>query len=391
MNQQVGSEKGQLLADMPSGSTVTTRDHKHYPALDGLRGLAILLVFMYHYSPHRGTGWLVYLPSGSWIGVDIFFVLSGFLITGILYDTKGSAHFLRNFYVRRALRLFPIYAIFIAVVLLITRGPVGHSWLVTLTYLLYGSNIIRFFQPDFTSIGMIEVGHLWSLAVEEQFYMLWPWIVILLASRRRILSACLYGCAGALFLRLVLAHLPASNYEFLYLELPTRGDSLLAGAALAMLVRDKTFMDRLSMVYVRIAGIAAALVFVAMCISIHSFSWKTAPVNTWGLSLIALASASTLLLSLQPGSWTNLVFSHRTLRFFGKYSYGLYLLHYTPAHYLKRYFYPHLASHLHSETATGILYFFLILAASSGLAVLSFHFIEAPFLRLKSKFEMARR
>lgn len=360
---------------------------KHYAALDGLRGVAILLVIIYHAFPHRGTGWVGYLSSAGWVGVDLFFVLSGFLITGILYDTKDSEHFLRNFYVRRALRLFPIYLIFIALVLLIHRGPGEHSWSLTVAYLLYGSNVIRFFLPDFKNIGMIETGHLWSLAVEEQFYMVWPWMVILLATRRRILRASLYGCVAALILRLVLARLPFADYGFIYLELPTRADALLMGAALAMLVRDPGFMARLSLSRIRIIGLLAAFGFLAMSLRLHSFFFGLAPIDTWGISLTALASACVLLLSLQPQSWTNRILSHRVLRFYGRYSYGLYLFHFAPAKYLERYLLPNVSAHIQSALIAGIIDLAIVLGASTGLAVLSFHFIEEPFLRMKRRFE----
>jgi peptidoglycan/LPS O-acetylase OafA/YrhL len=356
---------------------VRCMSRKHYTALDGLRGVA----------PHRGTGWLGYLSSGGWVGVDLFFVLSGFLITGILYDTKESEHFLRNFYARRALRLFPIYFIFIAVVLLIDRGSGEHSWWLTMAYLLYGSNMVRFFLPGFRSIGMIETGHLWSLAVEEQFYMVWPWMVILLASRRRILRACLYGCAAALILRLALVHLPFASYLFIYLELPTRADALLMGAALAMLVRDPGFMARVSLPVVRIAGAAAAMGFLCMSLRLHSFFFGLAPIDTWGMSLTALASSCVLLLALQPQSWTNRMLSHRVLRFYGRYSYGIYLFHLAPAKYLVRFVLPYISAQIRSGLLAGIVYLAVVLAGSTGLAVLSFHFIEEPFLKMKRRFE----
>ena len=363
---------------------------RHFASLDGLRGLAVLAVVFYHYFPKKGTGVLGYLSTTGWAGVDLFFVLSGFLITGILFDTLDCDGFYRNFYIRRALRLFPIYLIFIGVTLLLAHGPGSHSWTITLLYLVYASNIVRFFQPGFYSVGPTHTGHLWSLAVEEQFYLIWPWIVGALASRRRILQGCLYGSVAALALRLILAPLPLASKTFLYIELPTRADSLLIGAAVAMLIRDAHIMDRLRLGWVRAVGLLATGITITLALRIHSFFWGYSPINTWGFTLIPIASAALLLLAISPGTWTHRVLSNRLLRFYGRYSYGLYLVHYAPRDYCYGVMWPRIANHIHPEFLAGLVFFGLILAVATAVAVLSFHMIEQPFLRLKARFESPR-
>src|SRR5579862_7894518 len=142
----------------------------HYPALDGLRGVAILSVMVEHLAPRL-------LAGGGWVGVDLFFVLSGFLITGVLLDGKDDPHRGRTFYVRRALRIFPLYY---ATLALITFGPLAKALALGLSaqtlgwYWIYGTN----WQ---IALGMAHIGgpiaYFWSLAVEEQFYLIWPLII----------------------------------------------------------------------------------------------------------------------------------------------------------------------------------------------------------------------
>jgi peptidoglycan/LPS O-acetylase OafA/YrhL len=363
---------------------------KHFASLDGLRGLAILAVVAYHYFPHRGTGWFGYLASASWAGVDLFFVLSGFLITGILFDTLHTKDFYKNFYMRRVLRLFPVYLVFMCIVLVLARG-VPHLWAVGLSYLLYVSNIVCLFDPHIYSVGPVQTAHLWSLAVEEQFYLIWPWIVVALGSRRRILRFSIFGSIATLALRLVLIHVVPSSRGFLYIELPTRADSLLIGAAVAMIFRDPELMAKIRLRYVRLAGFAAVAGFLALGLDIHSFFWQIPPINTWGFSLTAIASASLVFLAVTPGSWTSRIFSNSVLRFYGRYSYGLYLIHFAPKFIYDGVFLPAISNRVHPTWLAGIIAFAIVLAASTAVAVLSFHIIEMPFLKMKKYFESNSR
>lgn len=365
-------------------------DRKHFASLDGLRGAAILLVMFYHLFPHRGTGYFGYLVSSFWIGVDLFFVLSGFLITGILFDTLGAIDFYRNFYIRRTLRLFPVYLVFMVVVLVLAFifGP-RPSW-IDIPYLLYFSNVVRLWDP-ILYVGPTHTGHLWSLAIEEQFYLVWPWIVVALATRGRILRVSLLGAAATLLLRLYLAHLTLPNKDFLYFELPTRADALLLGAAAAMLFRDRAAMAKIRPAYIFLVGAAAAAAFAVMCLKLHSFYWALTPINTWGFTLTSVASAAIVLLAVTHGTRTSRILANPFLRFYGRYSYGLYLFHYAPARYYETVLWPAISSRIHLVWLAGSCYFFLILSVTTVAAVLSFHFIEKPFLRLKNKFESRTR
>ena len=205
---------------------------RHLPALDGLRGLAVLLVVVFHIyqvepSPAQPISRLLYGATRlGQTGVDLFFVLSGFLITGILYDTKRSSRFFLNFYGRRTLRIFPLYygVLVVAFILLPFlfhyRGAgSGTVWLWT-----YTTNLPVSFGREWGPFG-----HFWSLAIEEQFYLVWPLVVY--AFRRETLLRICVGCvAGAVVSRLVVESLGFSSFTFTL----CRMDSLTLGAFLAL-------------------------------------------------------------------------------------------------------------------------------------------------------------
>ncbi|HEV2619749.1 MAG TPA: acyltransferase, partial [Acidobacteriaceae bacterium] len=169
----------------------------YYPALDGLRAFSFFGVFLWHY---------LAVPYG-WAGVDIFFVLSGFLITGILYDTRDDPFRVRNFYIRRTLRIFPLYyAVFLAILVVAPRMHWAWSWQ-WLAWPLYLGNFLRFLYPHqntyfeavFANADLVSqarfgidlhLGHFWTLCIEEQFYLVWPWIVFAIRDRRRLIAIC---------------------------------------------------------------------------------------------------------------------------------------------------------------------------------------------------------
>jgi len=185
-----GTPRGEHLR-----STIDFR--KRWPAVDGLRGVAILVVFFYHYAGSLGAHAtslslrVVGFAFGmGWTGVDLFFVLSGFLITGILYDTRDDEGYYTKFYYRRALRIFPLY-FFIVLVLIACTRLIGAQWrpshLFFLVYLGYPAALI---WPSLTQFSpVVQITHVWSLSVEEQFYTLWPWAIRKMRDENVILLA----------------------------------------------------------------------------------------------------------------------------------------------------------------------------------------------------------
>ncbi len=386
----------------PSPARPVPRLPSHIPALDGLRGWAILLVLGHHFTTAgRDHGIVADLLCrtmyNGWVGVDLFFVLSGFLITGILLDARGTPHFLRNFYARRVFRIFPLYYGVLAVVFAIAAttggGSIGRfdsalanqKW-----FWLYGVNFL------YANGGWegVALGHFWSLAVEEHFYMLWPFLV-LICPRKWLAGVCLFFMAGALALRVYLTGTEYLPFGY-YILTPCRMDSLAMGGLLALLVRGRGGVATLIKPARIVAGITG-VVLAGLLVKYHLFVRPGGEgfrlVSTVGFTTLALFFASTLLLLINPQSTSSLraLVNNRPMRLLGKYSYGLYVFHYLLKPFIDLRLSPELlAPKLHSFVAAVIVYFVIASALSLGAAMLSWHLFEKHFLKLKHYFEYAR-
>src|SRR5579859_2038499 len=271
------------------------------PALDGLRGMAILLVLLLHATlaiepEARTERFLAFWTSGGWAGVDLFFVLSGFLITGILWDTKGRSGFLRAFYARRALRILPLYYLVLALLIFaIGRGAIaGFEPL----YWLHLSD----FALAHGWFSDARYNGQWSLAIEEQFYLVWPALVLLLG-RRRLLGICAILIGLALASRIALVFDGAASVA-IYVLPWCRMDTLATGAALALLARGPLGLG----LYVRAAQIillstGAALLLIG--ITDQGFVYSLPLMQTIGYSLVAGFWGALLVLAVaaKPGAW----------------------------------------------------------------------------------------
>ena len=371
---------------------------RHIPALDGLRGLAILGVMASHLFAGNPPGPVIralqHISVFGAPGVDLFFVLSGLLITGILYDSLGDPRFFRKFYARRALRIFPLYYGVLITLLLLTR-PLHLHWQhmqwVLLAYLQNTDLVMPFNQ--FGLGDGINIDHLWSLAVEEQFYFVWPILVFLVAARGRVLRLALALSVGALLVRYVFVthHLP---FHFINRSTLSRADSLLLGAALALLLRgprhDLTL--RLAPTVLALSSAAyLALLALAQTPSAPPWMHPHALFFCLGYTLLALASAALIAWCLRPSPLPRRIFELPLLRFFGKYSYGLYVLHVLALPFListfRGWFYLISPSKLLSIGGAGVL----TMAVSVAAAWLSYNLYEKHFLRLKHLFDYDRR
>ena len=369
----------------------------HLPALDGIRGLAILLVLYCHLfwsNPHSGFRLFDFfneIRASSYIGVNLFFVLSGFLITGILLDTLHVPHFFKTFYARRTLRIFPLYYGSLLFLLLLT-GPLHFTWSGwQYYYLTYTANLAALWHNRPLILGHFNINHFWSLQVEEQFYLLWPFIVFRLKRPKTIVRISLLTCLAVLILRIGLVALP-SHFANIYLPYsPTFScaDNLLYGCALCAVLRTSA-RQRVLQLAPRVFAVGVAILFIAAVLH-HGLTWQdNFFVPTFGFSVVAITAAALVAMVLRPASMTQRIFENSTLRFFGKYSYGLYVFHYSLLGLLSSPIRHFVDAHLRFKALGVIAAACVVLAASILLALLSYHFYEAPFLKLKRYFSYNR-
>jgi peptidoglycan/LPS O-acetylase OafA/YrhL len=355
----------------------TAEASRHVPSLDGVRGIAVLLVLAFHAWPSQWTAF-------GWMGVDLFFVLSGFLITGILADARDTAHRARTFYIRRILRIMPLYyavLILMFVVLPLVHRPHDAVYAQLLHdqawYWTYTSNWLLGLQipPHFNYMN-----HFWSLAVEEQFYLVWP-LVVWHTSRKTALR--IAGCAivGALVCRIALA---GAGVWWLatYFVTPCRLDALGVGAVIALVLRapgdPAATAHRLGDRMLRAAIGVTALVVVTLAIGDHGFAAKVRLPVSVNLSAVAwiFGWLVTVAATRQPRMLT-----WKPLRAAGKYSYGLYVIHPFVFAFLTTYW------PSSSVFTRGVV----VVAVSATLAWLSYQGFEKRFLRLKNRLAPTER
>jgi peptidoglycan/LPS O-acetylase OafA/YrhL len=359
----------------------------HLPALDAIRGLAILMVTVFRFSSEADDlsplGRAIFTLFGhGFRGVDLFFVLSGFLITGILYDAKSGPRFFRTFYARRTLRIFPLYYGFLLLMLvLVPRVAPGvaslygeaitnQAWL-----WLYGSNLFIAWNDDWMLTGF---NHFWSLAVEEHFYLIWP-LVIYFCTRRQALVVCVACIVGAAALRIGLLLYGASGIALETLT-PCRMDALAVGGFLALASRGPDGVRAL-VPKICIVAVAATLALVAMRLFVgRGFSL--------GYTVFALLFGALIVVAIttNPSSWAGRLCSARALRWCGKYSYGWYVFQGTLAPALESWFSAYdVGLWLGSDFLGRLLYIVWGASISLVLAVLSWHLYEKQFLKFKER------
>jgi peptidoglycan/LPS O-acetylase OafA/YrhL len=368
----------------------------HVPALDGIRGLAILLVMVHHFTIY-GMGKpalfvdraFYVVAAAGWCGVDLFFVLSGFLITGILLDAKGSEHFFRNFYVRRVLRIFPLYYGFLICVFVVLPHvvPVGDKFRLLIDqqgwYWSYLVNLPIAFEgwPQ-----LYVIGHFWSLAVEEQFYLFWP-LVVFFCGRRQLLIMCLACFAVSFGLRLAfaLAGYPLAGYVLT----PARMDTLAVGAFLALVVRRPNGLMSLTQ-WLRPIGGASAAVLAAIFVWRRGLGDTDFMVQTIGYSMLAVMFGALLVTAVASSNERKLgkIFGHPVLVFFGRYSYGLYVFHHPVILLMQANILGEsgLPVYFGSQLPSLALYLIAATGITVSLALVSWHGYEAHFLKLKALF-----
>jgi peptidoglycan/LPS O-acetylase OafA/YrhL len=345
----------------------------HRPALDGIRAIAILAVMAAHYRRSQ----LAFPTRGGFLGVDVFFVLSGFLITSLLCEEwiKTGAIRLRLFYARRALRLLPAFFTMVAVYLVwaATLGPRQylHKELVeALTAVLYSENLFRAFMTHHASPppanGLVPA---WTLSAEEQFYVLWPFILILLVRFRGLRAASVFAAllfsAQAIFRGFNYHH---HWHQFAF----TRPDSLLVGCLLALLLaQGVSWRPPIWLGWAAVAGVVLGLT----C-AVYTAEYLLA----YGFPLFALACGLSLWTVVTRADWAvTRLLELRPLVGIGRISYGLYLWQLPVFCAIEKY-----VAHIRLLAPLAVFFTFVV-------ALISYRFVEMPFLRLKGKLSPVRQ
>ncbi len=339
---------------------------RHIPELDGVRGIAVLAVMAAHFedpvSRFMPLGWLSKVIDHGGAGVDLFFVLSGFLITGILVSTKESTNYFRTFYARRAVRIFPLYFLVVGLFFLVFVPLAQHHgkdlWInpqEQIWYWLFLAN----WRHAFGYNDGAQLAHFWSLAIEEQFYLVWA-VVIWLANHRwiKILSV---AVPIAVIAFRTMAAMHGVGDDFLYFSTVSRLDTLGLGALLAVSRPVREFFGQYGLSVLGLAVVGSMFKLpLALLFTVDALG---------AAALVGLACSRPVPL-LRTG-W---------LRTFGKYSYGLYVIHYLIHGGMVL-----LATRMNHRVYALLAIPFGI-GLSSAAAWVSWNVLENPFLKLKRHF-----
>lgn len=350
----------------------------YIPQFDGLRGVAVLMVLITHSGflellPHAGM-----LKYAGYSVLDSYFVLSGFLITGILLDSKGSEHYFRNFYARRAVRIWPLYYLVLFLVFVVEplfvpvmRPTVASTWP---AFAFYVQNLIYHGAYPF---GLDPT---WSLAVEEQFYITWPLLIFFL--KKRTVTILLFSLfVVSLSLRLAF-YFQGAESGFVHQYTFTRLDGITFGSLAALWLRSPSCTPvrwrarSYQFLFIGAAGTLLARMVMHRNSSVVSYTF---------LGLLYTGLVGLLLISDVRSSVLGRIFSVRWLRYVGRISYGSYLLHYPLFIFWARFINSH--NFLPSNPVARNLLAFggqILMATAAG--AISWHLFEKPILRLKERF-----
>jgi peptidoglycan/LPS O-acetylase OafA/YrhL len=340
---------------------------KKIPQLDAVRGLAVLLVLLHNTDIYPSLH-LQLISRNGWMGVDLFFVLSGLLITGILLDTKQSDGYFRNFYARRCLRIWPLYysaLLFMFVIAPILRPSEAHTIFAARSspWWAYPLFLQNYLVP-IPSMATGLLGVTWSLAVEEQFYLVWP-LVVRFCNKTQLLRIALAAICVSPALRFYLSQHRVDIYSNTFCRL----DGLMSGAVLALALRSGSFVPSKLVTRAWIVLLVSAPLAL-MSDTLHAL-WIV-------FSLVALASASFVYLALfSEQRWLQAILTNRFLVYTGTISYGIYLLQKIPLDAAKTF-------HLDRYEFLALP---ITVATTYALAALSWNLLEKPFLGLKRFFE----
>jgi peptidoglycan/LPS O-acetylase OafA/YrhL len=295
---------------------------KYIPALDGIRLLAVGFVILHHLTRGSHSSFVLHLiglQAGNGIGPTLFFVLSGVLLTTVILDARGTENRYRNFLIRRALRIFPLYlgylGVAIAATFLLTGRPLQNLWV--FAFFLQNTFLTSVSQTN----SVLPMFHLWTLAVQDQFYLLWPLLLWKCDSVRKMRYLCVGGIILSLAIRLLITDLRLS-IELFGRTLPVRAGEMCLGGLLALDLREKTALSGI---------LRKALLPLSAILTIwmwHGLSLTTSLGSVVGLQLMAVTSAALIAVALKPST---LIARGLGSKFFAlggkKYAFGIYVFH----------------------------------------------------------------
>jgi len=373
----------------------------YVPPFDGMRGVAILAIMVLHFFPE--ASWKEHCPTLGPIvnkiaqmgisGVELFFVLSGFLVSGILLDRKDSSArtYFSNFYARRSIRLYPLYygvlfVVFFVVPLIVCVDSVARELYSQQWRLWLNLTNVPINKPGWDSAGTYKLGHFWFLAAQEQFYLIWP-LMIFICSRRMLSRVCIAFMIMGNVARV--ANVIGGSFDLWVFRWSTvsKIDGLALGALLAVMVRKQEY-HRKMFVCARWGWRILAPLFAVIMLMPRRM---TNALGDQGMIVLepvmVFLFASMLILALERSTSISKGLCNPVLRWFGKYSYGMFIIHglLRPAHlrllppdmYVAVFRIPVVGLALHMATC---------IAVSVLLAYVSWHCYEKHFLKLKKYF-----
>jgi peptidoglycan/LPS O-acetylase OafA/YrhL len=377
---------GEGLGKVPQPLNLSGR----IPELDGLRGIAIGTVLVWHFfvtpavtAPATPLSYALVFGRLTWTGVDLFFVLSGFLIGGILLDARKATNYFQIFYTRRFFRIVPIYAalllFFPIMVIAAHRANRGDfTWLTAhaLPWYPYWTFTQNFWMAHAVTLGANALGITWSLAIEEQFYLTLP-LVVRFLSGRALLGCVLTGICLAPLARIAIPLIWPHNWVAGFVLMPCRADALLLGVLAAILLRDDVWKARIQRNNLFFAFSTPVFLIGIAFLTLKSPTPESSLMQTVGYSWLALFYVSVLLYSVtRPPSLISRALRFNWLRWLGGIAYGTYLLHQAIQGILFGYLWGH------HPLITDRYTFLTALALTLVIARLSWRFFENPLIRL---------
>jgi peptidoglycan/LPS O-acetylase OafA/YrhL len=348
----------------------------YIPELQGLRGLAVLAVVIYHCHTRLEGTWIAYASRWGWIGVNLFFTLSGFLITSILIEARDKPDFFRNFYARRALRIWPVYFLLLAVCYSVPEWFLGDTWAhqaqwkIILAYIFFVQNLRHVPLPG-------TLGPTWSLAIEEQYYFIWAPIVRFARGRLRWMLPAAGVAMLAISPAFRLSHIHWMNdppHTLIHL------DGIAMGSLLAMAVYGIP-LTRRKWIWIGVTAAVLGFVTVGTVFAGTSFLDTGLAIGFAGVVLTSVAGTG----ARNPVAW---LLRRGPLPFYGQISYGMYMTHILVFVYFGN-FDARLDDKYHVGIAGNLAIVGLRLLASTIAATVLWYGFESQVLKLKKYFKSA--